>query len=189
LGGWAERLKKYYFAQFSQQPSQDIGLYNLGIAGENTDGLMHRFESELKARHIKGQQLKVLLAYGANDIVIHKDKNIVPEVYFIRNLKHCIKMAQSVNADVFLLGILPISDSIEGIVNQQGKLRFDTDIQGYNDILKTLSQAMQCEYIDLYSLFTAAENKEKYLCKDGLHPNAKGHELLYNSIKQEIKTI
>ncbi len=131
----------------------------------------------------------ILFAYGANDIVIHKDKNIVPEAYFIRNLKHCIEIAQGVNAEIVLLGVLPISDRIEGQVNQHGKLRFDSDIQKYNVILNTLAQKMHCQFIDLYSIFSEAGNKEKYLSSDGLHPNAKGHELLYKNIKQQLEAL
>ena len=184
-GGWADRLKKQYFKQFVDSQTQKITLYNLGVAGETTDGLVNRFDSELRARSIKGQSLIVVFAYGANDIVIHKDKNIVPEAYFIRNLKRCIESAKKFKADILLLNLLPIADTIEGKVNQHGKLRFDHDIQVYNFAIKKLSHEMNCEYLDLYACF-ADNNKQDYLCSDGVHPNLKGHKLLYQKIKQKL---
>jgi len=184
-GGWADRLKKQYFAQFVDSQTQKITLYNLGIAGETTDGLVSRFDSELRARSIKWQGLIVVFAYGANDIVIHKDKNIVPESYFISNLKRCIESAKKFKAEILLLNLLPIADSIEGKVNQHGKLRFDHDIQAYNSTIKKLSHEMNCEHLDLYACF-AENNKEDYLCSDGVHPNSKGHKLLYQKIKQKL---
>ena len=184
-GGWADRLKKDYFAQFVDSQMQKITLYNLGVAGETTDGLVKRFDIELRARSIKGQRLIVVFAYGANDIVIHKDKNIVPESYYIRNLKHCIEAAKKFKADILLLNLLPIADSIEGVVNSHGKLRFEHDIQAYNFIIKNLSHELNCEYLDLYASFVK-NNKEEYLSSDGVHPNSKGHKLLYQKIKQKL---
>ena len=187
-GGWADRLKTHYFRQFVDNQTQEITLYNLGVAGETTDGLSQRFDTELKARSIKGQASLLVLAYGANDIVIHKNKNIVPEAYFVRNLKQCIESAKNIKAQIILLNLLPISDSIEGKVNQHGKLRFDHDVQAYNDILKTLSKEMKCEYLDVYTFFIEL-NKEDYLSSDGVHPNSKGHELLFQKLKQKISNI
>jgi len=40
---------------------------------------------------------------------------------------------------------------------------------------------MQCHYFDLYSLFQN-EGKSDLLASDGLHPNAKGHSLMYEFI-------
>lgn len=184
-GGWADCLKKYYFQQFTDSQTQAVSLYNLGVAGETTDGLRLRFDTELNARNIKGQRLIVVLAHGANDIVIHKHKNRVPELYYIRNLKCCIEAAQKLKADVLLLNLLPISRSIEGQINQHGQLRFARDIQTYNTALKALSQTMQCDYLDLYTAFTD-NNTDAYHCSDGVHPNTKGHELLYQMIRKKL---
>ncbi len=187
-GGWADRLKKDYFAQFVDSQTQKITLYNLGVGGETTDGLVRRFDTELRARNIKGQKLILVFAYGTNDIVIHKDKNIVPQSYYINNLKHCIEAAKKFKADILLLSLLPISDSIEGIVNQHGKLRFDHDIQAYNLSLKNLSQEMNCEYMDLYASFIE-HNKQHCLSSDGVHPNSTGHHLLYQKIKHKLSSL
>ncbi|MCW8929195.1 MAG: GDSL-type esterase/lipase family protein [Gammaproteobacteria bacterium] len=184
-GGWADRLKKYYFKQSAESQTQKVTLYNLGVASETTDGLVKRFELELKARSIKGQKLIILFAYGANDIVIHKNKNIVPDSYYIRNLKLCIESAKKSNADILLLSLLPIGQAIEGVINQHGKLRFDHDIQKYNLAVKNLAYEVNCEYLNLYKIFTD-DNKEQYLSNDGVHPNSKGHELLYNTIKEKL---
>lgn len=187
-GGWADRLKKHFFKQFIDSQTQEITLYNLGVAGETTDGLVNRFDIELNARRINGQELLLVFAYGTNDIVIHKNKNIVPDSYFIRNLKHCIESAKKFKAQILLLNLLPISNLIEGTMNQHGKLRFDEDIQAYNHIIKKLSIEMNCEYLDIYTVFEE-KNKENYLCSDGVHPNSKGHELLYHEIEVKLSTM
>lgn len=189
-GGWADCLKKQYFNQFSDCQTQEITLYNLGVAGETTDGLVNRLDGELRARHIKNQNLIVVFAYGANDIVVHraKGKNIVPELYFVRNIKNCIAIAKQFKAEILLLNILPIADATEGKINQYGQLKFDHDIQAYNFKLKKLADEVSCEYLDLYTTFVK-KNKAEYLSSDGVHPNSKGHELLYQNIKQKLLTL
>lgn len=187
-GGWADRLKQHYFTQFVEHQTQKITLYNLGVAGETTDGLVKRFDNELRARSIKGQKLIVVYAYGANDIVIHKDKNIVPEEYYVRNLKRCIESAKKFKAEILLLNLLPIAESIEGKINQHGKLRFARDIKGYNFTIKKLCHEMNCQYLDLYASFIE-NNKQEYLSIDGVHPNSKGHKLLYQKIHQKLSSL
>ncbi len=184
-GGWADRLKTHFFEQYIDSQRQEISLYNLGIAGETTDGLVRRFETELNARSVRGHDLLLVFAYGCNDIVIHKDKNTVPEYYFVRNIKHCIESAKKLKTKILLLSLLPISDLSEGKINQYGQLRFDQDIQTYNLIIKNLAHEMMCEYLDVYTPFVE-QNKEEHLSGDGLHPNSKGHKLLYQTIKQKI---
>lgn len=189
-GGWADRLKRYYFEQSIDSQTQKVSVYNLGVAGETTDGLVSRFDTELRARSIKGQSLVVIFAYGANDIVMHphkKDKNIVPDHYFIRNLTQCIELAKESKAEILLLNLLPIADSIEGRINQHGKLRFDQDIQMYNHSIKKLSQEMSSDSLDLYAFFIE-NSKEEYLSSDGVHPNSKGHQLIYQKVKQKLHT-
>ena len=195
-GGWADRLKRDYLEQFIDSQTQKVTVYNLGIAGETTDALVNRFDTELRARSVKGQSLVVMFAYGANDIVMHpqkKDKNMVPERYFIRNLTHCIELAKKSKAEIILLNLLPIANSIEGQINQHGKLRFDHDIQKYNQSIKKLSQDMNCDFLDLYASFVErnysdTRGKEEYLSGDGVHPNSKGHQLIYQKIKQKLST-
>jgi len=178
-GGWVDRLKSFYLEKCQNAPAQQVSVYNLGIGGETTDGLARRFEVEFNARRIKGQKIRVIFAYGSNDIVIHKSKNIVPEAYFVRNLKNCVQHAVDKNAEVILTSLLPISDETDGSINQYDQLRRGLDIDSYNSILKKLAAEMQCQYLDIYSSFG---NKNDLLASDGLHPNSDGHKLIYELV-------
>ncbi len=186
-GGWADRLKKHYYQKFEYSQTQQISLYNLGVAGETTDGLLRRFAIEVAARSIKGQKLLILFAYGINDIVIHKGKNIVPERYYLRNLHHCITIAKELQANVLLLNMLPIAEFINSKTDQYGKLRLADDIKKYNRLMKNLSVEMNCEYLDLHTIFL--QSSQDNLSADGLHPNSIGHQLLYQQIKQKLSDL
>lgn len=184
-GGWVDQLKRHFIALQANSIKQDISVYNLGIGGETTDALCIRFEIEFQARIKKGLRSLVMFAYGANDIVIHKNKNIVPVEYFTRNLKKCIQHAQINASGVILLSLTPISDSFDGINNQHDKLRYSNDIKVYNSALKQLAKETDSSYLDIYAQFVL-NDKADLLSSDGLHPNSKGHQLIYRMVKQKL---
>lgn len=184
-GGWADRIKRDLTRRFVNAPTQEVVLYNLGIGGETTDGLKLRFQTELLARAIKGQNTQVILAYGANDIVIHKAKNIVPEQYFENNLRHCVEQAKSIGASVLLLSLLPIGEWIEGQINRHQKLRFGDDILRYNRCLRNLAEASESEYLDLHAIFTK-NDPHKLISSDGVHPNSLGHQQICRAVSQKL---
>jgi len=180
-GGWVDRLKDDFVRKYANAVRQEVTVYNLGICGESTDGLSTRFSVEFNARYVKGQGALVIFAYGANDIVIHKDKNIVPIKYFIRNLENCITFAKSKSANVLLHSVTPIADSSDGVVNQHGKLRYNKDIEAYNIVLKKLAIDFGCHYIDVFSAFN--KNINQLLSCDGIHPNSEGHSIIYGLVQ------
>jgi lysophospholipase L1-like esterase len=187
-GGWVDQLKQHYIALQSNSTRQDISVYNLGIGGETTDGLCIRFEIEFQARIKKGLKTLVMFAYGANDIVMHKNKNIVPLGYFIRNLKQCIQKAKQNASEVILLSLTPINDSIDGIINQHDKLRYSKDIIIYNSALKVLAEETNSIYLDTYGQFIS-NDKDGLLSSDGLHPNSAGHQVIQKMVKQKLEHV
>lgn len=184
-GGWADRLKDDFVLEYQDSIRQEVVLYNLGIGGETSDGLALRFKTEFLSRVINGQKSLVVFAYGANDIVIHKNKNIVPLEYFIRNISQCFELCKSKQSDVIILGLTPIAKSIEGKENQHGKIRFDRDINIYNQALENLAQKNQYLFIDLYPEFQQ-KGRDNLLAKDGVHPNTNGHQVIYDLVKRKL---
>ena len=183
-GGWVDRLKDDFIRKYANAVRQEVTVYNLGVCGESTDGLSTRFSVEFNARHVKGQGVLVIFSYGANDVVIHKDKNIVPVKYSIKNLEGCINLAQLKGSKVLLLSATPIADSSDGVVNQHGKLRYSKDIEDYNVELQKLAGDSGCCFVDIHAPFQKIKNK--LLSNDGIHPNSDGHELIYNLVKHEL---
>jgi lysophospholipase L1-like esterase len=182
--GWADLLKYEFYRRAQDKNFQDVVLYNLGIAGETSDGLKHRFANEFKARAIKRLQSIVILAYGINDIVIHKNKNIVPEHYFLANLEQAINFAKLNGSKVLLVGLTPISSDCDGKINQHEELRYSAHIHQYNQALKSLANSRDCSFIDLHSIFV--EHGENRLGQDGLHPNSEAHRLIARVILERL---
>jgi len=184
-GGWVDQLKNDFIRLYADSIRQEITVYNLGVGGETTDGLRARFATEFNARIVKGQRTLVIFSYGTNDIVIHKNKNTVPIVYFVRNIKSCIDLVKSSDTSVIISSLIPISDPCDGAINQHNKLRYSKDIKIYNVALKVLAKENNCLYLDIYHEFN--KDKNQLLSKDGVHPNAEGHRLIYQMVKNKLK--
>jgi len=180
-GGWVDRLKAHCMKLFLKTRKDEICVFNMGIGGETTEGLVKRFVSEFDTRLLKDGSNIVTLAYGANDIALLNGKNTVSLEKFHDNLNSCIEHALKQNATVYLINILPVLEDDNNI-----KKRSLKDILKYNDILLSIAQKQNIHFIDVHSKFDLT--KEDLLTYDGVHPNAEGHEKLFNIVKDLILT-
>ncbi|MDX2322109.1 MAG: GDSL-type esterase/lipase family protein [Moritella sp.] len=183
-GGWADRIKTRLIKQFLETAKDRVSVFNMGISGETTDGLMQRFQSEFVTRLADDKQNTVLFGYGANDLANQDGRFLVTIESYIDNLSHCIEFALEKGASVVLINITPIAAHLDGIPNINKRIRNDETIRRYNQALLNLSVKYSVELIDVYTPFNA--NKETYLTADGLHPNSAGHELLYQVISSSL---
>ena len=183
-GGWVERLKLAYFHQVEQSVTANASnslmnkVYNLGVGGDTTDGLVSRFEAEFKARVFSKSQSNIILAYGLNDLVIHKNKNKVPIAIFIRHLEQCLTFAVARKARIGLMSVLPIPIKVDGKLNAHGNIRLNDDVVKYNHAIMGLANQYNASYIDTFSAFNDNHCSELF-CPDQVHPNSDGHELIF----------
>ena len=182
-GGWVSLLLKHFLRLERNGLKQETLVYNLGIASETTDGLKLRFNNELESRTRNKEITHVILSYGINDLVIHKNKNKVPVQYFERNLSACIEFAKEKNVNVILNSILPIRKSLDGIPSQHGDLRNIIDIKSYNQSLQKLAEEFDCVFNDLSECFES-QKEELIYGTDGIHPTSLGHQLIYQKVIQ-----
>jgi acyl-CoA thioesterase I len=59
--------------------------------------------------------------------------------------------------------------------------------ESYNSIIINLAKETNTNLIDVRSDFLNTENYTTYLCKDGIHPNEKGHKIIANKIIKYIE--
>ncbi|WP_158992907.1 SGNH/GDSL hydrolase family protein [Mucilaginibacter sp. L196] len=182
-GGWADRLKTYFIKDFLKEQHNEVCVFNLGIGGETTNGLKNRFKTEFDARRLTDQndQTIVTIAYGINDLAISNANPAVSEEHFLLNMQECIKYALQKKAKVILINILPIVDAEP---KKNPKFRKPEDIGKYNSIIEKLSADFNISYVNVFSPFN--KSKAQFLTPDGIHPNSKGHKLLYKTIKKQV---
>lgn len=183
-GGWVDRIKTRLIKQFLDTTKDRVSVFNMGISGETTDGLIQRFQHEFVTRLSDDKQNTVLFGYGANDLANEDGYFLVAIESYIDNLSHCIEFVLEKGAAVVLINITPIAAHLNGLANVNNRIRDDQTIRRYNQALLALSVKYSVDLIDVYTPFNA--RKEAYLTADGLHPNSAGHELLYQVISKSL---
>ena len=185
--GWATRLRQFLDYLQEKNPKYYGLFYNLGIPGETTDGLVKRFENETNARGRKGEQALFIFAFGANDAAFVAAENAfrVSIEQFESNLENILKKAQSISRKILVVNILPVVEVMNN--GRNGKTRKNEYMVKYNKVLKELSDKFSTEFVDAYSLFMNAGHESLFTLDDGLHPNEKGHELMFNAIRPAIQ--
>lgn len=168
FGGWVDILKRYALQKYNEGSSKLI-LFNLGIGGETTEGLIKRISNEMNARNSSEGNL-VFISYGANDLEMKNGVQRVSPEQFKANILKAVKDAKQYSNDIYLVSILPIYKNISG------KLRMNDEVLKYNQILKDISIENTLHYVDFYGSFL--KDKDILLSEDGVHPNEKGYGLM-----------
>ncbi|MCT2562172.1 SGNH/GDSL hydrolase family protein [Chryseobacterium herbae] len=174
FGGWVDILKRYALQQF-HEGSNELILFNLGIGGETTEGLLKRMPHELAARNSAEGNI-IFIGYGANDLAVKEGNQLVSPDQFRDNIKTAVQHAKQYSGDIYLVSILPFSEKVDGVESATGKLRINGDVLIYNQILKNIATESALHYIDFYA--SLADDKEILLSADGVHPNEKGYGVM-----------
>lgn len=183
-GGWADRLKAYCIGRHLKG-AEEVSVFNLGIGGETTVGLSKRFLGEFKTRRSDEGKELVLFAYGANDAAELVQKLVVPQDAFLRRLKSCTLAATGRGCGVTFLTITPVAKASDGIMNRRGKIRSNARIAQYNAGLRSLAQELGAGLIDVNAAFLKRD-LETLFVPDGVHPNAAGHEVIFQTVRDAL---
>lgn len=175
FGGWVDILKRYALQKYNEGSTNEFILFNLGIGGETSEGLVKRIPHEMKARNSADGNI-VFIGYGANDLAVKDENQMVNPTQFKANIETAIQDAKLYSNEIYLVSILPISEKIDSKISTTGKIRTNGDVLVYNQILKDIATENALSYIDFHSAFL--EDKEILLSKDGVHPNEKGYGMM-----------
>jgi len=164
-GGWVERLKVYLAENY-----ECTDVYNLGIPGDTTKGILERFEFEAQQRVDGEEELILMFAIGINDTRL---KEISLEK-FIGNLNEIIKRAKKLSQKIIFVGLTPVDESVKE-VNMDNYL--NDNIKSYDGVIRSECKEKNILFIDIFDNFSKLDYKK--LLDDGLHPNTKGHEIIF----------
>lgn len=182
-GGWANLLRQYLDMENVENNKLFYDVYNLGIGGETSKSLLERIGDESK-RRIWGKTA-TLIAVGINDSawVIDKKRNWVSREEYGRNLKKIIKKAENFSHKIILIGPNPIDETKTSPASFDETLNyFEKDLKRYNNIMKNIASDNSILFINLIDQLDDFED-----CTiDGLHPNDKGHEKMFEVIRKEL---
>jgi acyl-CoA thioesterase I len=171
-GGWCDLLKKYFL-------KDDICVFNLGIAGNDTNDLLKRLEQECYAR----QPDIIIIALGGNDSRYHiKEKKfrISPNI-FENNFVKIVDVSKKFTSKIILVGLTKVEEkTINPLFEESGVLYKNEYLKKYDDIIKKVAIQNFVGFIPTFDLNIEYDT-------DGLHPTSKGHKQLFNRIFQHVQ--
>jgi lysophospholipase L1-like esterase len=192
-GGWATRLKKYTDNQAIKNDVDDYDtVYPLGISGDTTNDLLKRLEAELINRIDVESNTVVIIAIGINDsqLSISDYSNEISLEDFNKNFQAFFKIIKNNNVkDIIIVGLNPVDENLvnpmpwkptHGYTNEQ--------IRKYDNYLQQFSNENKLLFINIYDCFENTDDYKKLL-SDGLHPNDKGHVLIFNEVLDKLKSL
>jgi lysophospholipase L1-like esterase len=180
FGGWAGHLRKYL-----DMKENHCFFSNLAISGNTSEDLLRRIESEAKARIRRKpkEDWTMFLSIGTNDSRIENDNPKVTEEEYEKNFQEILKISKELVGRVVVIGIYPVKEEICNPF--KGFLLFLNErIKNYEQIMRECCKKQEIEYIDIYSDF---EKLDESYYADGLHPNSKGHKVIFEKVKNYLE--
>ena len=157
-----------------------LSVYNRGIGGDTTSGLLKRLDLSLFAL----KPTKVSLLIGINDI-----DTDVPNETLLANYKKILDeiKANLPQAEVFCLSILPVNEDIARYkINCE---RTTQRVPVVNSAIQTLAEARGYHFVNLYPLFEDGSHHlvKEYAAGDGLHLSHAGYEVWSAAFKPMLQ--
>ncbi|MFP4112009.1 MAG: SGNH/GDSL hydrolase family protein [Candidatus Woesearchaeota archaeon] len=182
FGGWAGHMRKYL-----EEKEKHRYFYNLAVPGDTSRNLLKRIESESLARikHYPKDEITIFICIGTNDSRIEKKEPLVPEDEYRENLKKIISIAKTLAGNVILIRGNPVLEDKCNPWKGKDIFFYNDGIKEYGNIMKNVAEEENISIITTFEEFENQDNREE-LYDDGLHPNAKGHKVLFDIIKRQL---
>jgi lysophospholipase L1-like esterase len=184
-GGWVGRLKEFF-----ESKGEHNAVYNLGIPGDDSAGLLKRFSVECDARlgfEWSEDKYLIIIAIGTNDSKLEGTSNKMnPRIdhkNFDKNIKLLIKQAKKHKAGLAFIGLFPVGESL---VKNYEDTSFDNErIELFNNIIRNNCEEEKILFLDMFKI--ASKEDYQKLLDDGLHPNAEGYDFMFRAIKNFLE--
>lgn len=189
-GGWVNRLrnhldKKTEFNKWYEHKFYE--LYNLSIGGNRTPKLLRILEGEIKPRYWKEKDYIILFQIGTNDAAVSfpKEKPKVRLNEFRKNIKEIIEVSKKYSRNLVFLGLTPSEENKVTPAPWNKNFSYkNKQIKKYNHTLKEICKSKDVHFVDLFEKMSSRDSGT--LLVDGVHPNTKGHQLIFEVVKDYL---
>lgn len=190
-GSWADMIKqKYLTMQYGDEGigEQRIDVFNFAQSGLTIEEIQASVPDDIRHRHRDGWRKIALFSGGLNNSrAVNTPENFVstPES-FTEILEPTIAtLAEQVDA-LICVGYTPIDESktypkrnplnnsMSYFSNERGKL--------FYDLFKEVSERQGAYFVDIFDAAQALPWIPDYQVDDGLHPNDKGYQWMFEQV-------
>ncbi len=184
-GGWVARLRRFLDKKLMQVGKSETIVYNSSISGDTTDEILERLSTELKTRMAteKGRENYVIIAIGGNDAAyMHEKKdNWVNADKFRNNIVTVINEIRKAGAKPMCIGITPVDQEKVDPCPWATEISYkNNETRKYESIIQEVCEK---EGVPFLPIVDSLGENYKELLYDGVHPNAEGHQKIYERVK------
>lgn len=190
-GGWANRIRKYYDRETIDNDDFSLPtIFNLGIPGETTAGLLKRLEHEIIARLSTGEEYIFVFATGTNDCLYRDSGNESEPDKYRQALSEISEIAGTYTDRLLFVSLFPVQDELlqPAPWSTSGRHHSTERMSLFNDSLVRFCAESNKPCVDLWNVFAYVPELGSVLF-DGLHPNDVGHELIAETVRPELEKL
>lgn len=175
-GGWANRLMCYFWEHWDEYGG--VNVHHFGIDGNMSGDVCGRCEAEM----VSWKPDVVIFSVGLNDaarIPSGEDKTSLDT--YTGNIQQLVGLAQKYTQTVVFLGLTRVDESRTSISKDGVDWTYTNDrIAQCDALLEETAKKLGVHYVPCADV-VPIEHLE-----DGLHPDSRGHELLFEHIRDAL---
>lgn len=185
-GGWAQHLRSFLDREIDIKKRFCYLVYNLSISGTTSEDLLARFEREATTRHKDGRTI-IIFSIGVNDSrrLGSAKRPAVKAEKFLANIKQLLGLARKFSNQIIFVGLTPVDESKTTPISwNSNEFFYNKYISEYDQMIRSVCRTGGVRFIETFKKFSQLRYQK--LLVDGLHPNFKGHKIIFKVIKDYL---
>ena len=173
-GGWVMKLQSH-FKKIDIENKTDVmpDVYNLSISGDKTLDILKRFDNETNVRSVENE-VAILFAIGINDTQINDGKPISDFDTFLENISKLTLIAKSYSNKIGFIGLTPVNEL------------YSNPLEWAEPGFELIGFTNKRIVFDSFFEKMDTDGTSKKLLPDALHPSQKGHDLIFEILKNDL---
>ena len=193
-GGWADMLKRELHKRmyYKGGPGEIFEVYIFAKPGATVEFIFENFENQIK-KYSRGDEKIAIVSVGMNNTkAVGNPNDFVSDIEIYKKSMNDLLVKMKLKVDeVICVGYRPVDESKTlpklNPVGGSPSYFWNERINKFNKVYKQVCQELGVKFIDLN--IDKGEWITKYLNEDGLHPNTKGHELIFQKLLPEVENL
>lgn len=185
-GGWVNLLFLHNINRRVRRKDIATEVFNVSVSGDTTRDVMNRLGHEVKARQWEDEPIALVFAVGVNDSVIVNGEPAMSLETYQADLEELYALAKQHTNTIVFVGLEAVdeSESAPWLFNSgTDELVWKNErIQEFDQALEKFAREKGVRYVPVFDEFRKRQEKGEKLHADGLHPNAKGHDIIFREV-------
>ena len=185
-GGWVDKLRKHYDELQVQNFDKDQPtVFNLGISADTSREILARAETEVAARTWHNSLPIVIVQ---NDSCSDGMAVAVPLDEYTDNLVAIIEKIKPISTKIIFVGLSACDEAKTTPVAWGEYYYTNQNIKTYENQMRRVAAEHEVAFIPVFEKFLGAIKLDELLA-DGLHPNNKGHQVIFDILQPKLLTL